>query len=168
MLLKFNELSSKYMVKKFTEEDVPDILALCKGNPIYYKYFKSEPTSENIKESLTNLPPNKTMEDKYFVGFYDGNRLVAILDLIAGYPNEDIAYIGWFMMNREFQGAGVGTAIISEAISYLKEKHFCYVQLGYIKGNPEARNFWMKNKFIPTGGEVETDSYTIVKMQREI
>lgn len=156
------------MVKKLAEADVPDILVLCKGNPTYYEYFKAEPSSESIKEALTALPPNKTMEEKYFVGFYDGDRLVAILDLIAGYPDEDIAYIGWFMMNKEFQCTGVGTAIISEIISYLKEKHFRYVQLGYIKGNQQARNFWIKNKFTPSGGEVETENYTIVKMQLKI
>lgn len=167
-MLKVDELSAKYRVKKLVEEDIPDILVLCNGNPTYYKYFKSEPTSENIKQSLTALPPNKTMEDKYFVGFYKGNKLVAVLDLIDGYPNEDTAYIGWFIMNKEFQGLGVGTAIITDIVLYLKEKNFGHVRLGYIKGNQQAQNFWLKNQFIATGKEVETGSYTIINMQRKI
>lgn len=32
-----------------------------------------EPTFENLKENLTALPPGKTMEDKFFVGFYQGD-----------------------------------------------------------------------------------------------
>ncbi|WP_332527951.1 GNAT family N-acetyltransferase [Niameybacter sp.] len=167
-MLTCNELSSKYSVKKLSEEDVPKILTVCKGNPTYYKYFKQDPTSEDITESLTALPPNKTMEDKYFVGLYEGDSLVAILDLIAGYPNEDVAYIGWFMMNQAFQGAGVGTRIIEEVMAYLKSKHFRQVQLGYIKGNAQAKSFWIKNNFIPAGSEAEGEAYTIVKMKREI
>ncbi len=168
MLLELNRLSSQYTVKKLTEEDIPNILLVCKGNPTYYKYYKSEPTNENIKASLTALPPNKTIKDKYFVGFYNEDSLVAILDLITGYPNEDVAYIGWFMMNKEFQGSGVGTAIIIDIIIYLKEKNFAYVKLGYIKGNSQAQNFWIKNNFNPVGDEVKTDKYTIVCMQREM
>lgn len=168
MSLELNRLSSQYTVKMLTEADIPNILLVCKGNPTYYKYYKSEPTNENIKESLTALPPNTTMKDKYFVGFYNEDRLVAILDLITGYPNEDVAYIGWFMMNKELQGIGVGTAIIVDIMIYLKEKNFGSVKLGYIKGNSQAQNFWMKNKFNPVGNEVKTDNYTIVTMQREM
>lgn len=167
-MLNCKEFSSKYIVKKLTEEDVPGILALCKGNPTYYEYYKVDPSIENIKEDLVALPPNKTMEDKYYVGFYDEDRLVAILDLITGYPNEDIAFIGWFMMNKEFQGAGVGTAIILEIITYIKKMNYQYIQLGYIKGNNQASNFWIKNNFIPVGSEVETENYTVVRMQLEI
>lgn len=168
MLLKLNKLSSQYTVKKLTEEDLPNILLVCQGNPTYYKYYKSEPTNENIKESLMALPPNKTMEDKYFVGFYNEDGLIAVLDLITGYPNKDVAYIGWFIMNEEFQGSGAGTAIMGDIMLYLKEENFSCVRLGYIKGNLQAQNFWIKNNFNPVGNEVETDSYTIVNMQREI
>lgn len=166
-MLEINQLSSKYTVKKLVEEDIPNILMVCQGNSVYYKYYKSEPTNENIKDSMRALPSNKSIDDKYFVGFYNEDRLVAVLDLITGYPNEDVVYIGWFIMNKEFQGSGVGTAIIEDIILYLKED-FSYVKLGYIKGNPQAENFWKKNKFRPVGNEVETDSYTIVNMQRAL
>ncbi|MBU3810609.1 MAG: GNAT family N-acetyltransferase [Candidatus Niameybacter stercoravium] len=138
------------------------------GSLTYYEYFKMEPNSEKIKENLTGLPPNTTMEDKYFTGFYERDKLVAILDLITGYPTEDIAYICWFMMNKEFQYAGIGSAIITEIILQLKEKHVRSVQLEYIKGNQQSQKFGVKNKFIPTGSEVEEDNYTIITMQREI
>ena len=167
MFLNINQLSSKYTVKKLAEEDIPNILLVCQGNPVYYKYYKSEPTNENIKDSMMALPPNKCINDKYFVGFYNGDRLIAVLDLITGYPNEDIAYIGWFIVNKEFQGYGVGTVVIEDIVQYLKED-FNYVNLGYIKGNHQAENFWKKNKFSSVGSEVETDSYTIVKMQRPL
>lgn len=51
------------------------------------------------------------------------------------------------MMNRKFQGKEVGSSIISEVISYLKEIGYSTVRLGIIKENPQATHFWTKNKF---------------------
>lgn len=168
MQFNFKNISSQYIVKQFTQADISTIYTLCKGNPTYYKYMGIEPTLENIKAVLTQLPPNKSMENKFFLGFYKTNQLIAILDLITEYPNTETAFIGWFMLNKEFQGIGIGTKIITELLSFLKKENFCYVKLGYIKGNQESKNFWIKNQFVPTKIESETDSYVIVSMQRKL
>ena len=65
-------------------------------------------TEESIAEDLTALPPNIQPTAKYFVGFYSENRLVAILDLIDGYPEDKIAFIGLFMTDIDTQGRGIG------------------------------------------------------------
>jgi RimJ/RimL family protein N-acetyltransferase len=168
MLLDLKCLSSRYMIKQFTKEDVSSIYELCIENPIYYEYMKSVPTFENIKDTLTELPPNISLDKKYFVGYYENNQLIALLDIITGYPNEQIVYIGWFMMRKELQGTGIGSTIIEEALSYFKEKKFQAVQLGYVKGNKQSEGFWRKNKFYPIGREKDTNDYTVVVMQREI
>lgn len=168
MKLQIEKLSSQYTVKKFSERDIPEIYALCKGNPIYYKHMKMEPSFENLTEVLTALPPEKTMDDKFFVGFYEAGRLVALLDLIPGYPDAQTAYIGWFMMNSEFQGRGIGSSIVGEILSFLKKEHFRCVELGYIKGNEQAEHFWRKNGFSATGAEARTENDTVVKMRRKM
>ena len=161
-------ISKVYTMKSFEETDIPEIYQLCIGNPTYYKYMNIEPTYENLKECLTALPDGKTMQDKTFVGFYDEGRLLALLDLIYHYPDEKTAFIGWFMMNKERQGKGVGTAIVEEIFTFLKEKGYYYVRLGYVKGNEESRCFWTKNGFAPIGVECETKHHTVVVMQREL
>lgn len=161
-------ISFPYTVKKFSEEDLPDILSLCQGNPTYYHHMKMTPTLENLRETLTALPQGKTIEDKYFVGFYQEKTLVALLDLIMGYPDANTAFIGWFMMNQSFQGTGRGTAIITELLSFLKKEGFRYVRLGYVKGNSESKGFWTKNQFLPTGVEYDTADYTVVVLQRAL
>jgi len=109
------------------------------------------------------LPPKKTAEDKYFFGYFDGTsidsteaELVAIVDLIAAYPNSQTAFIGFFMMNEKYQGRGEGSRIIKELLGKLLEAGFENVRLGYMKGNEQSRAFWKKNGFMPTG--VETDN----------
>ena len=168
MKLIVNDLSSCYKVRQILEEDIYDVSSLCKGNPTYYTCIKSEPTIENIKKDWTALPPGKTMDDKFFVGFYKENQLIAIMDLITEYPDNNTVFIGFFMMNKKYQSLGIGTKIIDEAIYFLKKEGFKYVRLGYIKGNLESENFWIRNKFTSAGIESETESYTIVVMQRDL
>lgn len=48
------------------------------------------------------------------------------------------------MMNRKFQGKEVGSSIISEVISYLKEIGYSTVRLGIIKENPQATHFGLR------------------------
>lgn len=168
MRFKAETLSSHYEVRQLTEKDIPDIYALCKGNPTYYEHMKMQPTHENLKGVLTELPPNMTMEDKLFAGFYENGHLVAILDLIAGYPDSDTAFIGWFMMNKARQGVGVGSSIVTEIMDRLKREGFSCVRLAYVKGNPESEGFWKKNGFVPAGAESRMDDYTAVVMKKAL
>ncbi len=101
------------------------------------------------------------------MAFFEGNRLVAVLDLILNYPNTETAFIGFFMLEKRVQGKGLGTNIVSEIIRHLWECGYQYTRLGYVKGNPQSRAFWRKNGFLETGIETQTEAYTIVLMQRE-
>lgn len=168
MDLDYTQFSEDYQVKKITEEDIPEVLKLCKGNPTYYKHMKMEPTIDNLKETITVLPPNMTMEDKFFVGFYKDNCLMAILDLITGYPNRETAFIGWFMTKKEYQRRGLASKIVRKLLELMKNKGFQYVRLGYVKGNTESESFWKRNGFLPTGVESQNDEYTAVILQCEI
>ena len=166
MELPFQQISAQYQVRRITEEDLPELLELARGNPTYYEHMHESPRLETLREDLTRLPPRTAPEDKYFLGFYQGGRLCAALDLIVRYPDPETAFIGWFILRKDLQGRGVGTAMVNDLLAFLKEQGFLYVRLGYVKGNPESRAFWVKNRFTPTGIEPEEDGYTIVVMQR--
>lgn len=168
MDLPFQQISTQYQVKRMTEEDLPELLVLAQGNPSYYAHMHEQPELETLRRDLTRLPPRTTPEDKYFLGFYRDGRLCAALDLILRYPNPETAFIGWFILRKDLQGKGTGTAIINELLVFLEEQGFRYVRLGCVKGNPESRAFWEKNRFAPTGVELPTDSYIIVVMERNL
>ncbi len=161
-------ISEKYTIRQFQEEDIPDIMALCLGNPDYYHYMNMQPTPENIKEVFTALPDGKTMEDKFFLGFYLKDRLIALLDLITCYPDRDTAFIGWFMVEKKVQKKGVGTEIISSLLTFLQREDFRFVRLAYVEGNRESEGFWKRHRFCPTGVRMENDGYTAVVMQRSL
>ena len=161
MSLSISELSARYTVRRLTEADIPAILNVMEGNPLFYRYCGAgaAPSAALIRQDMTALPPGKTMPDKYYLGFFQGDRLAAVMDLIDGYPTPDIAFIGFFMTNSALQGQGEGTRIISELSASLHRSGSSAIQLGIDKGNPQSTHFWKKNGFavlreIPQNGGI--------------
>ena len=145
--IEIKKLSEKYDIRKLNFDDVEMIYTFCKSNTQYYKYCGKELSIELIERDLRITPPGISLEQKYYVGFFEEGKLVAVMDLEDGYPDEDYAYIGFFMMNREMQGNGIGTQIVTEVFKYLKELGFQKCQLGIDKENPQSNHFWIKNGF---------------------
>ncbi|MDE5546658.1 MAG: GNAT family N-acetyltransferase [Anaeroplasmataceae bacterium] len=162
-----SRISKKYQIRKITEKNIPEVLELCLGNPLYYKHCPPMVTFESIREDLKKLPPRKTLEDKFYIGFYEEETLVAVMDLILKYPNEQTIFIGFFMMNKRLQGKGIGSQIIKDTLEYFMPD-YKYVRLGYVSGNKESEGFWLKNHFQPTGVVVKEDAYSIVVVESNL
>ena len=141
------KLSKRYAARKLTTNDADAIYELCRRNTLYYEYHPPFVTLESVLEDMTILPPNKTLADKYYVGFWSEEGLIAVMDVIDGYPQDGIAFIGFFMTDISVQGKGVGSEIISECAAYLKECGFNKMRLGVDRGNPQSSHFWRKNRF---------------------
>ena len=60
-------------------------------------------TKESIHEDMNMLPPNKSKEDKFYIGFFDNHILVAVMDLIINFPDNKTAFIGLFMMSKSIK-----------------------------------------------------------------
>ena len=142
-----SKLSTQFHVRPMKEADADALLAFCLQNDQYYRYCGKQPSRELILHDLRITPPNTSADAKYYVGFYDGEILVAILDLIDGYPDSETAFVGFFMMNRQLQGRQIGTSVIQELCLYLKETGLKRVLLGIDKDNPQSNDFWAKNGF---------------------
>ena len=146
-MIDVTKLSRRYEIRPLTDPDVDIILNLCRQNTLFYKYTEARPTREEIRNDMEITPPGIDRSDKYYIGFFDGQDLVAVMDLIDGYPEPDIAYIGFFMMNRQYQGKQIGSAIIGEAADYLRATGKTAIRLAIDKGNPQSFHFWKKNGF---------------------
>ena len=75
-------LSNRYLVLRMTEENIAEIYALCRNNTLYYHYCPPFVTEDSIVSDMNALPPNKSVSDKYYVGYYEGDKLSAVMDLI--------------------------------------------------------------------------------------
>lgn len=162
-----SNFSTNFQVRKITEADLEQVLALYQTNPLYFEHFPPLPSLESLANDLVDCPPGKSLSDKYFLGFWEHNRLVAILDLIDGYPTAEIAYIGLFMVDANLSGQDLGSRIMAELLSQLAT-YFKKVRLGYVESNPQSSYFWSKVGFCPTGEVKEMAGRRIVLSEYDL
>lgn len=165
----YTKFSGTYTVRRLFSDDIPSVFALCEKNPQYYEHCPPFVTPEKIEADLKAMPQRKAgqEQDKYYLGYFDVHqRLVAVMDFIDHYPDAQSGFIGFFMMEKDLQGTGVGSSIITELCACLAQWDYQYIRLGYVDGNEQSRSFWLNNQFTDTGLRDHTNNYTVVVMNR--
>ncbi|EET60924.1 acetyltransferase, GNAT family [Marvinbryantia formatexigens DSM 14469] len=146
--LKTEQFSETYTVREIREADIGAVCDFCRTNPLYYEVIGEQCAApEDIRRDMQALPQGKEKKDKYYTGFFEDGHLIAMLDLIDGYPDEKTAFIGFFMVDGTEAGCGIGTRIIDGLCDYLGRAGFEKVRLAYNRDNPQAKHFWVKNAF---------------------
>lgn len=112
-------------------------------------------------------PPGVEASDKYYLGFFRDGALEAVLDLIEGYPDEEYAFIGFFMVNAALQGRQIGSRLIGEICAYLKKAGKKKVRLGIAEDNPQANHFWRKNRFAVVE-RVPMEGWTVLAAEKTL
>ena len=148
-----------FTVRRLEAGDIEPMLEICRGNELFYRYHPPLATRENLLQDLTALPPGRSMRDKFFVGFFDGDALIAMMDWVLGYPKADTVWIGFFMMHPAHQGRGTGSEIVQSACREWAAQGFESVQLAIDQGNPQSAAFWVKNGFSKTGKVADFSAY---------
>ena len=147
--------SSSFKTKKITEADIADVYNLHRSNVKYYRQNNEKPSKKRLTEVISEIPEGASISQKYFVGFYEKDDLVAILDLIVGYPNSDDAFIGWFMVKEELHRKGVGSQIIADVRAALKAQGINHISLKCNASSTEAIDFWKNQNFLITNQDDE-------------
>lgn len=166
-MIDITKLSSRFAVRRLGDADADSILALCRENKLFYLYCEAQPSREQVLNDLHITPPGVDLTDKYYLGFCQGDELVAVMDLIDGYPEPDMVFIGFFMMNAAWQGRGVGSAIIREAADHLQTTGKTALRLGIDKANPQSTHFWRKNGFAVLK-EIDRGEWTVLLAEKKL
>jgi len=166
--LPIERLSGEYSVRELSAADIPEMLRVARNNPLFYQYMRPDPTEENLAADLLALPPRRTLADKHFFGWFAGEKLVAMMDLIWRHPKPDMAFIGWFILDSAIQGKGLGRRLVGEVLTMLKSQGVNEVRLGRIEGNPQSEHFWHVCGFKENGLGYDTDDYHVVVMSKQL
>ncbi|MDO4178656.1 MAG: GNAT family N-acetyltransferase [Phascolarctobacterium sp.] len=160
--------STEYEVRAIREEDTADVYKLCKANMKFYESRQNIPAAESLTEFITRLPNSKNENGRYCVGFYDEGKLFAVMELLTGYPENDDAFIGWFMLEGARACQGIGSRIFADVRAALKGYGFDYLSLICVKENEQAITFWTEQGFTFTGQEEDKSEYKVVTLERNI
>ena len=111
-------------------------------------------SAKDMRSLIQSIPVDIKTQDAHFVGFYDSaGNLVAVLDLILGYPSENDAFIAWFMVNSSMQGQGIGSSIISDVRASMAAQGYKHLKLKCPITADESLDFWKNRGFTMDSSE---------------
>ena len=145
--LRVETLSTDFEARRITEADIADVYRLYRANSRYYRSRSERPSKQRLTEVISETPEGAEPSQKYFVGFYDGEELFAVLDLIVGYPERSGAFIGWFMVDAPRHRKGIGSQLFADVRAAMKAQGFTALTLQCPAANTDARAFWESQGF---------------------
>ena len=72
---------------------------------------------------------NPLMTSYYHISVYENDQLIGYIDCVSNGVTD--AYIQDLMVHPEYQGKGVGTELMNQMITYLKEKRIYMISVVY-------------------------------------
>ena len=106
-----------------------------------------EVTMEECIKGTEALPPETSMNQKFYMGFYRDDRLEIIMDLTVDYQDKGIVWLGLLMVDGNLKRRGLGRVVVLALIKMLLSNGFYSIQLGVIESNYSALSFWNSLNF---------------------
>jgi GNAT superfamily N-acetyltransferase len=154
--------------------DQPAIFTLLQGCEDFSLLSSGLPaTEEDALELLHDRPPGIAPDQKAVIGFFDrDHRLIAALDFLAGYPEENIWFIGLLLIHPDQRGRGSGKSILSAFEAWARANQAEALMLGVLECNTAALRFWQSNGFWDverTGPRVYgLREHTVIRMRKDL
>lgn len=125
--------------------------------------------ADAAQQVLSALPPGTTPEQKWCLGLWEGDLLVAFADVIVGWPEALTAHIGLLMTHGARVGRGLGrtlhTAVVEKLIGLRSVERRCDWR-SWIRTRRVAEPFWIKMGYVAAGEVVPYESGTVVSTAR--
>lgn len=132
-----------------SEDDVAALFGLLERASEYSLLVKGRlPTLQDARDELTDLPAGKAMTDKVFGGYWKDGTLVGCFDLVRGYPEPDIAYLGLLLFARSHQGQGLGVRALEQVMDLARTWQCTALRLAVIDKNARGLRFWQREGFV--------------------
>ena len=114
-------------------------------------FLLTEGTLPRLDAAITDLsalPPGKQLQDKCYGGYWKDDTLVGCMDLVRGYPEPDIAYLGLLLVGQAHQGRGYGVAAMANVSELARSWGCSKLRLAVIDKNVRGLRFWQRDGFV--------------------
>ncbi|MBF0410346.1 MAG: GNAT family N-acetyltransferase [Candidatus Riflebacteria bacterium] len=138
----FRELSEQ------VPDDIKNVQTVFDAAPQYHLLVEGRiAASDAAIKAMSDLPPGKLRIDKIFGCYFLDSSPVGCLDIVRGYPESYIAFIGLLLFDENHQGLGFG----KQAMKYITDiahSWQCHVlRIGVVETNSRAVKFWKREGF---------------------
>jgi len=164
MLDKFKMQLTGYELRKIERPDFGQVFDVYSSNQDFFLLTDGKPTT--IETSINDteaVPPGCDINQKLYIGMWKGDKPIAVLDLIIGYPTPTHIYIGLLLIHGDFHGKKIGSEILRAILYASKIAGYEAIQLGVIDSNTKGIKFWHSHGF-----EIIRTAGNVVVMERPI
>ena len=138
--------------------DVAAVAALINADPGYVDRVEGRPPGQgDAIELLRDGPAGIGPKDKVVLGAFEGDRLVAVVDLIRGWPSRGTALIGLLQVHAEEHGHGLGRAVHQATLDWVMATWPETCVMRAVVAEPNATHadpFWRAMGYLPHGAPV--------------
>ncbi|MFG1906651.1 GNAT family N-acetyltransferase [Kribbella sp. NPDC048928] len=135
--------------------DVDAVQELIESDPGYTERITGYPPGPSDAQRLLMMRPEGLAEEaKVVLGAFAAEQLVAVVDLIRGFPNEATAFIGLLEVHASYQGSGCGRVTYDLVQRYVESTwpEVRTMRLAVVDTNAQvATTFWQRQGFEATG-----------------
>lgn len=124
--------------------DEPAIQALLAQDPGFFELTEgAPPRPTEAHEVFTELPPGVPPERKHVWGAFaaDGSP-AALLDVVEGYPDRDIWYLGLIFVAPAQRDTRLGTTLLASLAEHVVTTGGTKLRLAVVVGNERARRLY--------------------------
>jgi GNAT superfamily N-acetyltransferase len=132
-------------LRRLTEADAPAVQSLLDADPGYAVRVSGRPAQAGeASEVLTGRPPELSKDRKVALGGFVGDELVAVVDLLRGWPDPGTAHIGLLQVHVHHKGRGVGRQVHDQVVDHVRGwPEITRIRAAIVESNaPHAVPFW--------------------------
>ena len=167
--LDIQALATSYDVRPITDDNLGDVFWLMRSNRRYYRELGESPSMGWLTTLVGKTPEGAEPNNRHFVGFFgEDGGLVAVMDLICGYPEADTAHIDWFLVAADKQGQGVGSGIFADVRAAMAAQGYTRLELTIPERAERGIAFWQSQGFSFTGERDDSGTHPAVTLARSI
>ena len=107
--------------------------------------------AETARHLLVARPLSVDVTRKHVIGLERDGALIAIVDLLEGYPDRDDWYVGLLLLSPGERGRGLGAAVWAAVEQWICAEGGRHARLIVQEQNPAAVRFWRAAGFTADG-----------------
>lgn len=162
-------MSDLLQVRGLARADLRAVQRLMESNAGYSERVDGDAPGPNAaREVLTALPPGVGGSQKVDLGLWSGGCLVALADVIIGWPTPSVAHIGLLMTDGTRHGRGLGRRMHQTVVEALRdEPQIQSLRLSIVGTNADvAEPFWTALGYQRTGESTPYSSGAVESIAR--